>query len=949
MNKIRIRLADIARTTIPIGYEGEQNHTQVVFYCASILDEHPDAVATMVIKPGSGDPYPQTVIQGGGLVTWDVTPSNVANAGSGTFQFTFTDNDEIIKSVIGSYSVTASIVGSGEAPDPVADWVTEANAALAAIPNTINEAIDDALEEAKESGDFKGDPGEPGTKGDKGDPGDPAPASAVVPAVEDWLDENVAQETGYVLDRSLQASNAAAPADLVGDLKNEVSYVRNKIEELDGEYFTQDSIFELGNIAYSNNEIDYRDSTTRVRTKEGQSYHLPVGVVVKLSSYSGYRLYVGGSSAGSGWISADYTIPAEDDYFILIRKDPEATITSVSDMVGMLSITNADNKINDIVADNVEAITKTSIITGWVYGYRIKNNMETVDLTSPTSASAYRYMVVNCSAGDVFEINATSGTADARPWCFINSQNTVLTVAGAYDLSVSRRLITAPTNAVKLIINDNSLTGVCYKGYTNDILEQTYHGLNDATGRSYEFTQKRYYWAGGVTPGSSSEPLSMDNHNARMCTMFTLPAGKLLKIVGTINTTDSAVRVWRAYNASTGKLQAISASTSGIVSDYLRFDNDVRVYVNTLITSDYYVGIIEENSPFYDIYQNHVRKPESIMELNGKENVQYTLKTMRRPVRSQTRPFILCHFSDIHGDPLNTPRIGAFLQEISGNIDAKICTGDIVTASLDDGMDFWDNAGNTSDIMLAIGNHECATGTSPVTYGTATPQQVYEEILEDRISGWSVTQPEGASTSYLGYYYKNYSTWKIRLIVLDLNHDSSYLSAQLTWFESVLADARTNNYSVLCASHYQFGASSNPTIVDCSFSLRANQIKAESNDWYIPATFESAVDDFIDAGGEFICWIGGHSHQDYVLLNSTGKQLCITVTTANFSTENAWSFGDDYREKNHRSQDALNILGIDTYSKHISIFRIGNNLSRLMNSRNHLCLDYASRKVVWND
>lgn len=78
-------------------------------------------------------------------------------------------------------------------------------------------------------------------KGPKGDTGDPAPSSAVVPAVEAWLEENVAQETGYVLDRSLQASNAAAPADLVGDLKNAIdnyqivtSYERKGLSTSDG-------------------------------------------------------------------------------------------------------------------------------------------------------------------------------------------------------------------------------------------------------------------------------------------------------------------------------------------------------------------------------------------------------------------------------------------------------------------------------------------------------------------------------------------------------------------------------------------------------------------------------------------------------------------------------------------------------------------------------------------
>lgn len=42
----------------------------------------------------------------------------------------------------------------------------------------------------------------------------------VAEATEAWLDENVDPDTGYVLDRTLAMENAAAPADLVGDLKS---------------------------------------------------------------------------------------------------------------------------------------------------------------------------------------------------------------------------------------------------------------------------------------------------------------------------------------------------------------------------------------------------------------------------------------------------------------------------------------------------------------------------------------------------------------------------------------------------------------------------------------------------------------------------------------------------------------------------------------------------------
>ena len=61
-----------------------------------------------------------------------------------------------------------------------------------------------------------------GVKGDTGDIGYPTDAQ-VQTAVAGWLSENVDPETGYVLDRTLEQADAAAPADLVGDLKSQVN------------------------------------------------------------------------------------------------------------------------------------------------------------------------------------------------------------------------------------------------------------------------------------------------------------------------------------------------------------------------------------------------------------------------------------------------------------------------------------------------------------------------------------------------------------------------------------------------------------------------------------------------------------------------------------------------------------------------------------------------------
>ena len=64
-----------------------------------------------------------------------------------------------------------------------------------------------------------------GVKGDTGDTGYPTDAQ-VQTAVAGWLSENVDPETGYVLDRTLEQADAAAPADLVGDLKSHFKFLK---------------------------------------------------------------------------------------------------------------------------------------------------------------------------------------------------------------------------------------------------------------------------------------------------------------------------------------------------------------------------------------------------------------------------------------------------------------------------------------------------------------------------------------------------------------------------------------------------------------------------------------------------------------------------------------------------------------------------------------------------
>lgn len=133
MNVIQIGINSISSTILQIGFEGENEHTSVVFYWTPIYLNYPDAVATMKIKSPAGVIYPKTVTQSGNKITWDVTASDCAAFGNGQYQLTFTDGEEVIKTYIGNFNVMASIVGEGTPPDPIEDWMEEASETLAAL------------------------------------------------------------------------------------------------------------------------------------------------------------------------------------------------------------------------------------------------------------------------------------------------------------------------------------------------------------------------------------------------------------------------------------------------------------------------------------------------------------------------------------------------------------------------------------------------------------------------------------------------------------------------------------------------------------------------------------------------------------------------------------------------------------------------------------------------
>ena len=95
------------------------------------------------------------------------------------------------------------------------------------------------------------------------------------------------------------------------------------------------------------------------------------------------------------------------------------------------------------------------------------------------------------------------------------------------------------------------------------------------------------------------------------------------------------------------------------------------------------------------------------------------------------------------------------------------------------------------------------------------------------------------------------------------------------------------------------------------------------------------------SGCRALC-VESRPHPDFCGTVAEGRQLFMTVGLA--KNDEIW--GDMRRVTGEKSQDLFNIVAIDTYLKHIRVFRVGAEWSRFLQHRTTMCLDYAARKQV---
>lgn len=347
---------------------------------------------------------------------------------------------------------------------------------------------------------------------------------------------------------------------------------------------------------------------------------------------------------------------------------------------------------------------------------------------------------------------------------------------------------------------------------------------------------------------------------------------------------------------------------------------------------------------------------------------------------------VLAWGSDYHGDTKMLQGLVNYAESYNV-IDAILNTGDTMQENPVTSADILTSiTGYTKPFMQVIGNHDNGYGTTADKMGSQ--QLKYEKFIAPFIDNIGMVQPAGAGENnfYPCYYYKDFSTYKIRLIVVDnyeapkqigeggviCNQDTTCISEAQANFVGNALSSLQEDWSVIIACH-TVNDTQVPAVTN-KFTTRKIQGQSISEATYqdvwvikslvnaftnktslsttvnytgaaatilaynsLPTSYNLSFDFSSRTNSNFICYLNGHKHYDAIL--SKDGQMYILVDTG-CSDAGATSFSDIVRDKDHASCYTFNAIAFDTENKKINIVRIGCDMTMYMERRDFVQLDY---------
>lgn len=310
----------------------------------------------------------------------------------------------------------------------------------------------------------------------------------------------------------------------------------------------------------------------------------------------------------------------------------------------------------------------------------------------------------------------------------------------------------------------------------------------------------------------------------------------------------------------------------------------------------------------------------------------FNSSNLKRPLNNMP---LLVHASDFHNDVLRYMNFVIYANYI--HADAALASGDFVAGVANDGSDYVYECSTIGKVPVlpCIGNHDAWSATSDESYN-----KFIKPCVSDATQTW---------------YYKDFAEKQMRIIVLNeyvtstggWQNKDNFTEAQKKWFIETLLSTPAN-YCVLIEIHslengvdkdsryrtfYSWADDkwNNKSETKPIFDIMDAFIerKAVSGTWtdYSGSYAYSADFSLLNEGVEFVAYVSGHYHRDLIgYVNGTKeRQLdlrigCDNSTMNDFGNATGnWGAG--------KSQDLINVYGIDRDAKCVRVVRIGCNAS----------------------
>ena len=144
------------------------------------------------------------------------------------------------------------------------------------------------------------------------------------------------------IDSTLSKAESLADSKVVGDAIKAITG--------EGETWLKIENFELGSLYVSQGRLLTASNNTRIRTKPSAGITMRKGDVFGLNSYVNHRFIVFASADGAtweqgGWLTSNYTIPADGYYCFVVEDQSGTTYTSPDELFSLVTLNISDTSI----------------------------------------------------------------------------------------------------------------------------------------------------------------------------------------------------------------------------------------------------------------------------------------------------------------------------------------------------------------------------------------------------------------------------------------------------------------------------------------------------------------------------------------------------------------------------------------------------------------------------